>query len=411
MFTYLKLGYLEFLRNLKINFLIVLEITAVLITAIFTVSSVRSQLRFYEPLSDYLDSKSLYITPDSLTTRVPVEKQLITEKQIKNKFPEAEKVCAQTSFYFTLEGEYFDVDMEGMGYPEEVINGFEPILKEGKWLSDVAEEGNVINVVVTKNDSGVKTGDEYKCRCNDENGKDIEGITVRIVGEIENGAAIFKKPNGDPKAFKADDFFANYQIDEETKNEPYLIVPQKQLDKYNIYNYIKKCAFVKLDDGVTDERFEEIKEAYILVGGAVEATEIRSNSLDVIKTNLIFLLPIVIGVLVFVIVTTVCMSAINAKKQLRSYGVYYICGSRWRQCVLISVFSAFITVIIAALLSAAALIIGDKTGLLKETVISFGSWQLTACLAVILLYLITAIIMPFAIIGRTNPREILKNED
>ena len=162
---------------------------------------------------------------------------------------------------------------------------------------------------------------------------------------------------------------------------------------------------------MTDERFEEIKEECILVGGAVEAKEIRNNSIDVIKTNLIFLLPIVIGVLVFVIVTTVCMSAINAKKQLRSYGVYYVCGSRWRQCVLISVFSAFITVIIAALLSAAALIIGDKTGLLKETVISFGSWQLTACLAVILLYLITAIIMPFAIIGRTNPREILKNED
>ena len=411
MFTYLKLGYLEFLRNLKINFLIVLEITAVLITAIFTVSSVRSQLRFYEPLSDYLNSKSLYITPDSLTTRVPVEKQLITEKQIKNKFPEAEKVCAQTSFYFTLESEYFDVDMEGLGYPEEVVNGFEPILKNGKWLSDVPEEENVINVVVTKNDNGVKTGDEYKCRCSDENGKEIEGITVRIVGEIENGAAIFKKPNGDPKAIKADDFFANYQIDEETKNEPYLIASQDQLEKYNIYNYIKKCAFVRLDDSVTDERFDEIKEECILVGGAVDAKEIRNNSLDVIKTNLIFLLPIVIGVLVFVIVTTVCMSAINAKKQLRSYGVYYVCGSRWRQCVLISVFSSLITVVLAALLSAVALIIGDKTGLLKETVISFGSWQLIACSAVILLYLITAIIMPLAIIGRTNPREILKNDE
>ncbi len=411
MFTYLKLGYFEFLRNLKINFLIVLEITAVLITAIFTVSSVRSQLRFYEPLSDYLDSKSVYITPDFATFRVPLDKQLSTEKRIKDRIPEAKKVCAQTCFHLTLEGEYFDVDIEGMGYPEEVINGFKPILKEGKWLSEVPEEENVINIVVTKNDSGVKVGDEFKCVTFDNDSNPVENLTARIVGEIENGVAIFKKPNGDPKAFKADDFFANYLINEDTKNEPYLIASQSQIDKYNLYNYIKKCAFVKLDDSVTDERFNEIKEECILVGGAIDAKEIRNNSLNVIKTNLIFLLPIVIGVLVFVIVTTVCMSAINAKKQLRSYGVYYVCGSRWRQCVLISVFSSLITVVIAALLSAAALIIGDKTGLLKETVISFGSWQLIACAAVILLYLITAIIMPLIIIGRTNPREILKNDE
>ncbi len=406
MFTYIKLGYLEFVRNLKINLLIVIEIAAVLITAIFTVSSVRSQLRFYEPLSNYLNSKSLYIIPETLSNRVSYDKQLTSYEAIFEKIPEAERVCAQTYFSFNFTGGSMNVSIRGMGYPEEIVEGFKPLLEDGKWLSEVSQEDGVVNAVVTENYSNLEVGDELTAET--ESG---EPITVRIVGKIKNSAAIFKKPSGDMSSYKADDFFPNYLINSDTQNEPYIIVAQEDIDRCGYYYYIDKCALIKLDDSTSDERVEEILSLAMSVGSGMNAESIGENTMDEVKTNLIFLLPIVVGVLLFTIVTTICMSAINAKKQLRSYGVYYICGSRWKQCVFISVFSSIVTAAIAAVLAALALFIGDKAGMLKNTVIEFGSWQLLACLAVVALYLKTAIIMPLAIIGRTNPREILKNNE
>ena len=48
--AYCKLGYMEFLRNIGINLIIILELVLVLMSVIFTVSSVKSQLRYYLPL-------------------------------------------------------------------------------------------------------------------------------------------------------------------------------------------------------------------------------------------------------------------------------------------------------------------------------------------------------------------------
>ena len=49
MLAYIKYGYLEFIKYLKLNLIIAIELTALIIMSIFTVSTLNSQLRFYKP--------------------------------------------------------------------------------------------------------------------------------------------------------------------------------------------------------------------------------------------------------------------------------------------------------------------------------------------------------------------------
>ena len=78
---------------------------------------------------------------------------------------------------------------------------------------------------------------------------------------------------------------------------------------------------------------------------------------------------------------------------------------------MISAFSSLITEVIACILSALVLVLVQSFGLLSETVIEFGLWQAVACVAVLVLNLITSVIMPIIIIGKTQPREIIKSNE
>ena len=108
-------------------------------------------------------------------------------------------------------------------------------------------------------------------------------------------------------------------------------------------------------------------------------------------------------------ISSISISAIYTKRHLRTYAIFYICGARWRSCALRSLRSGLITCGASVLLTAAVLVIGKLT-FMKDTVIGFGLIPLAVCAGVLVLYLALSMIMPLLIIGRTEPREILKEE-
>ena len=406
--AYCKLGYMEFLRNLGINLIIILELVLVLMSVIFTVSSVKSQLRYYLPLSDMLEGDGFYATPQTAIGGVKPEDFLLSEKDIREKYPQTKDVIAPTSFGASLrKDENVFYEFRGIGYDPVIIDNFKPILVSGKWFDSV-DDDNTLHLVVSNNYNSVTTGDEFELTV----GEPEKKLKVEIIGEVMDGAVIFKSPENLSDVTKIDSCFINYKLnDEKYVHQPVVIASQEELDKFDVYSYIDKCAFVSLKDGATNEEKEELKKALERAGGCKDMDDIKQNSLMDVKKDLIFLTPIVFGVLIFTVVTVICMSAINAKKQLRSYGIYYTCGSRWRQCIMISAFSSLITEVIACILSALVLVLVQSFGLLSETVIEFGLWQAVACVAVLVLNLITSVIMPIIIIGKTQPREIIKSNE
>ena len=108
-----------------------------------------------------------------------------------------------------------------------------------------------------------------------------------------------------------------------------LIVPTDCLKDINCKIYPCGNQIVTLKDNVSNERFKEL-ELYLRDYGRVfDFEDFRENSLVYINGQLIKLVPMLICVIVLVIVSSVSASAVNIKKRLGDYGIYYLCGAKW----------------------------------------------------------------------------------
>ncbi len=54
-----------------------------------------------------------------------------------------------------------------------------------------------------------------------------------------------------------------------------------------------------------------------------------------VRKQLIILVPVVVGLLILTMISVLSLTAISTRKQLRNYGVLYLCGGRRRQCAFI----------------------------------------------------------------------------
>ena len=136
--------------------------------------------------------------------------------------------------------------------------------------------------------------------------------------------------------------------------------------------------------------------------------EMKSNSLEYIFSQIYTLFPIMICILIFTLVGTISVNALSAKKQLRNYAVYYICGLKWKQCAMINFISSLISVLTSFILSMIILLVMKHLNFLGNTVVKTGVWQFLVCLILIAVYLLFSIILPLNIIGKTTPSQILK---
>jgi hypothetical protein len=198
----------------------------------------------------------------------------------------------------------------------------------------------------------------------------------------------------------------NYEIEE----MPLFIFAQSTLQGKNIGSLLTGNVLVTYDEDISDEAIERNKavmtEMNTIVG--ISFDEMKRNSIGVITEQLYILLPIAISVFVLTTVSGVSISALSAKKQLRNYAVFYICGLKWRQCAAINFVSSFVVVGISFAVTIAGILVFKNTELLSSSVIEIAPVQLLFCLAIFMLYLLIAMILPVRIINGSSPREVLK---
>ena len=119
------------------------------------------------------------------------------------------------------------------------------------------------------------------------------------------------------------------------------------------------------------------------------------------------LLPIALCIFILTLITTVSVVSISVNGQLRAYAVFYICGARRKDCLLISAVYSLIVCIFSGVLSLCALVfLTHKT----QTVIHFGLYEAAAIHIILIIFLCLSAIVPMTVMHRNQPKDILKKE-
>ncbi len=390
-------------RSPLMKFFEIIQIAAVLSMMIFIVSAISSRYSMYAPFEKYIESKGYMTSITDLSTY---------PEDLEKTVGDAKYLSCQ--WVVAIDG---DKTIEGIAYPDEIFTAYKPPLAQGVWLTDTDityEKDGCIPVVVTSCEGRYKVGDtisyDVTMSYNEVTGEPdkIVHAEYKVVGVLKDKASV---AGFFGSSFELSDYNALYGtfVDSFEDNDWFL---SKISDEYACYGSNAPLCGVQLVlcDNMTDEQYEQIgNNLYTAKIPSIKLSQVRKNSMQYIYEQMYTLFPIAVCIFILTIISTVSISAIYTKRQLRNYAIFYICGARWRTCALRSLKNSAITCGIASILAAAVLIIGKMT-LLKETVISFGWWHFGVCAGVIALYLALSMIMPLAIIGSNEPKEVLKEE-
>lgn len=396
----LWLGLKEFFRRIYTNIFTALQLSAVFLILLAIVSSVQSRTEFYLPVKDHLEGEGVY------TTSISDENGIINEDDLIKKYPEVDSVFTS----YTPDVFYPDSDGKFISYNDEIINMYTPKLESGRWFKSSDNSANTLYGVISSG-SGLEVDDTvsvtnvtYDQKTDPTFTHPIEkNLTVKIIGVLDEKAQVF---GADTYITDSDDFRNLYGDYDESKM-PLLLLSQSQLSKNGVkYSISGNKQIIKYKSGLSDEKIEALNKEFNSVS-VMTLNKFSSASKLYVYEQIIKLLPLLICIVLLVIVSTVSISALNVKGGLKTYSIFYVCGSDRGQCLGVCLINSILTAGLAAVVSVILMNVGSISGLLGATVIRASSLGILACAIAFILHIICSMVMPITLMSKGTLKDNL----
>lgn len=399
-----------FKSAVKINIFIIIQLTIVLLTFIFMISSLYSRIEFYLPIKDILNQKASAITFGSEYIDKTQNKTFLLDYKtspLKQELKNVKEVYTRYLPYVNNE----EISLSVMSYDDSVINMYTPKLQKGKWLNNIGSYTGFdkIPAVIYQNDYSYNVGDTIEGVAKTYSNYDIN-VSFEIVGILNEDSKIFGRSNeslnNHLSFYESPSEIFQYEIE---NNEPLimLVLPNKIVTDLNIVAYYGSVnSIVTYDENISDKdvilNTSELNMRYGSISENIWT--INEKSFIYIKTQLYTLLPIVICIAIIAVISSICTSAIITKKNLKSYVIFFICGIKWRQCLIICLFNNLCTSIISSLISFGLAIL---ISLCFNIDLTFNIYSLLSCSVIMLLFTFMSLILPYKILKSSSPCELL----
>lgn len=384
----------------------IVQLGAVLVLCVMISSAIVSRYRLYEPFKDMLGGKG-FIAYNSGGGGV-------TADDLQKEFPEARILNTAVGGYY-LEAENKQIDT--LVYFDELIDIYTPELSEGIWLADSSDSFDKTGIMPAVVDAkcGYKVGEivtvpDYE-NVWDENGKPVSkaDVKIKIVGRLMDNASIVSYPDHmkAPKDHREIYGTLNSQFED---NDFFLMRMEDMHTFTGRYTPLVGNQFI-ICDGLNETVMleYETKLSQMMGFSYTSFESVESGSKKYIYEQMTTVFPIALCIFILTAISSISISAINTKRSLHRYAVFYLCGATWRSCALISLRKGLLTCLISSVSAIVFLIIGKLT-FMNESVIELTFSAILVCTAVIVLYTLLVMIMPLLTIGRTAPRDVLKEE-
>ena len=398
---YFKYGFYSVIKKPLFNMLIILELAAILVVGNMAIAAYNSRSAFYEPYKDILTQDGFVFIGKGLGGY----DQDLTIKNMCDSFEGDVTVINNYGFQILTNDDWIGKNV--VSIDSRIFSKLKLPVVEGRWANSEKTENGEIEAVIfrgkDKDDERARLGSVIEGKINDKPCK------LKIVGVIAEEQYV---PS----------LAANLHINN---------IKGSVMNFYNVPLTSSSCSFFvssSADEILSDPHFIAMTFSFMYYNSPPSddirqrnqeqlmanskhlspLSEYNKNSLDYINEQYIKLLPILICVFVIVLAELICSVAMNTRSQMRNYGIYFLCGCRWKDCLKISLSYSLIILIGGCIVGTAAFLVfqNSEYAAMFEQNLAMNNIYITLIIAAVILIL--SLVIPFMQIHKTSPVETIK---
>lgn len=407
---YIRYGCLSISKNIAFTVIMILEVIALLVTTNVIIGSANSKIVLTKPFTDIIDKEGYYFYSEPMGETAEEMQEFCS---LFDKFKSATVMSMdQYGSIRIIDDEVFfkyAIPLQSGSWPKTTTDeqGRPYVVVSPDYLKNVGDIIDVTNIgefVV----SGVLTEVTYipNFLFFSEEDNAIKDIT-NFYRSADYKAAIEAIKDGSANELKYSDsaIILAKSAYEAVGGKPcpftYFIVYDEDISSAD-REYNKEV--IKEITGFQDEN----SDLYPIPPQFTPLSEIKADTDIYITNSYINILPIVLVVAAIVLIGLIGSVAINTVTQIKNYGIYFLCGSKWSDCFKISLANISIILLFSGVLSG-ILLYCSKFVNLNYLIGQVYDWNnLYISLGIIVGMMLLSLIIPFGIIRFTSPVEVIK---
>ena len=427
---YFKIAYDMIKNKFVLTLIITIEMAVFLILCNTVAGTYNSKNMLYEPYKDILKNNSgvVFMLDDTLEHDECDNAEI--EKLRHDGYLDDEDVIdylqknleGDVKIYYNSQLEFWEDDhmaphsalpmdegelVDYILLDDEIFKKYRLPLAEGRWASSEKNSSGETEVVVSGG-TDTKLNELYVTPA----GK------FRVVGILTDNT--YEPPGS---GYLSDDnnkegLFSFYEAFDANVSMagPFIIADRKLVDykedKYKKFNCTTEPVwFVSYGSGLDEEAIKRNNDLLKTIGYFDDDKDFSTLSEDTENTiNNIYIgmLPMIIAAAVVILSGLIGSAAMTAIRQMKTFGIFFICGCRWRDCI--KIISASLVIILGMSVVLAVLGIYGMWAMNFEYLIglSFGWNNFVISVVILAAMYLLSIILPHNIIKSSSPVETIK---
>lgn len=390
------LGVNQFLRNIRRNILSIVQLSLVYIISLCTVSAYMGQFGLWHGISDYIDESGVVLWQCTPAGCDHIVEKLVKVEKCNIKYT-VERTIKEKNVHYVL----YTTNPDQKSYKVPIISGW--------WCESGRAQDGVIRAVV----SDVFLEKNPDCKVGSI--VSISDLKIKITGIYDSSELIFKD-SAHSSEISYLDFYTTAEHSQAIlgANTIYLMASYEDMFREST-PYLNGSVIIDYEDDITEKEYlanQEIlmKEFEYYPSLNMEETKgIYEYSMDLLEVKLMPMLLIFLISLLFSIVSVTTSGVVNVYAEQRNYGIYFICGNSWKKSILLSVIQWGIAAGIALFISLLGYSICKATDLAHSFELTFSIYHVLVLLALTGFILLISAILPYRILKKMQPINILKN--
>lgn len=403
----IALGFNEFIRNIKRNILIVIQMMAVYIIAIFTISAFEEQYRLMDGVDEIFDDTGMILQSQSITNNTYIDRSLLEDILVKVEHIDfAVRYNVIDESYRTTSINIVSSNPKNISYRTELLDGV--------WCEDAAHENGVINVVASNNmPFDVNVGEKIE----------FGGVVYKVTGIVATNEMVYGIKNSlEYTEASYLDYYASIDSLLDSGENYWFIASYDDLLKHDIRLFETSLSWgmlttVDFEDDISDKdikyNMKQIMDHFEYTEGVEMflTDDMYEYSWNLIMAKIMPMLMLLIVIIIVLIVSLIISGAINILYEKKNYGIYFICGNNWKNTFKLSIVNWTIMAVTSLTLAGCACVYIYSAKIFDGLILTFTSMHAYVLGAITLVMLIITTIIPFIMLRKIQPVSILKENN